>query len=259
MQTDLLAGKTVVVTGGAGLLGREFCGAIAAGGGRAIVADINLAAATEVADKINIRHPQGALAVGLDITEKSSITDAFASVVARTGTINAIVNNAYPRNHNYGRKLENVEFEDFTENLSLHLGGYFLVSQQAAQLFLTLGGGTIVNMSSIYGIMAPRFSIYVDTPMTMPVEYAAIKSGVVQLTRYFAQYYKGKNIRVNAISPGGIEDGQPEAFLNAYRSHCDGKGMLDTSDLTGTLIFLLSDMSRHINGQNIVVDDGFSL
>lgn len=259
MQTNLLSGKTVLVTGGAGLLGRTFCNAIAASGGCAIVADINLAAATEVANEINVRNPRGALAIGFDITSKSSITNAFAAAVAETRTIDAVVNNAYPRNRNYGRPLESVEFEDFTENLSLHLGGYFLVSQQAAQLFLTQGGGTIVNMSSIYGIMAPRFSIYADTSMTMPVEYAAIKSGVVQLTRYFAQYFKGKNIRVNAISPGGIEDGQPETFLNAYRSHCAGKGMLDTADLAGTLVFLLSDMARHINGQNIIVDDGFSL
>lgn len=259
MQTGLLAGKTVLVTGGAGLLGREFCGAIATSGGRAVVADINVAAAHAVADEINARHPLGALAVALDITSKSSITDAFAAVASQFGSVDAVVNNAYPRNRNYGRDLEDVEFEDFTENLSLHLGGYFLVSQQAAKLFLTLGGGTIVNMSSIYGVMSPRFSIYADTPMTMPVEYAAIKSGVVQLTRYFAQYYKGKNIRVNAISPGGIEDGQPDSFLSAYRSFCASKGMLDTTDLTGTLIFLLSDMARYINGQNIVVDDGFSL
>lgn len=259
MQTDLLSGKTVLVTGGAGLLGRTFCNAIAESGGCAIVADINLAAAIEVADEINVRNPQGALAIEFDITSKSSIKHAFAAVMAETRTIDAVVNNAYPRNRNYGRKLESVEFEDFTENLSMHLGGYFLVSQQATQLFLTQGGGNIVNMSSIYGTMAPRFSIYAGTTMTMPVEYAAIKSGVVQLTKYFAQYYKGKNIRVNAISPGGIEDGQPDAFLSAYRSHCAGKGMLDVEDLTGTLIFLLSDMARHVNGQNIIVDDGFAL
>ena len=93
----------------------------------------------------------------------------------------------------------------------------------------------------------------------MPVEYSAIKSGVLHLTRYFAQYLKGTQIRVNAISPGGIKDGQPESFLRAYASFCATKGMLDPSDLTGSLTFLLSDMSQYITGQNIVVDDGFSL
>jgi NAD(P)-dependent dehydrogenase (short-subunit alcohol dehydrogenase family) len=95
--------------------------------------------------------------------------------------------------------------------------------------------------------------------MTTPVEYAAIKSGMLHLTKYMAKYFKGKNIRVNAISPGGILDGQPREFLSEYNQKCLTKGMLDGCDLSGTLVFLLSDMSMYINGQNIVVDDGFSL
>ena len=95
--------------------------------------------------------------------------------------------------------------------------------------------------------------------MTVPVEYAAIKSGMLHLTKYMAKYLKGKNIRVNAISPGGILDSQPKEFLSEYNKQCSTKGMLDSNDLNGTLIFLLSDMSSYINGQNIIVDDGFSL
>ena len=117
----------------------------------------------------------------------------------------------------------------------------------------------MINMSSIYGVMAPRFEVYQGTPMTMPVEYAAIKSGLLHLTRYFAQYLKGSNIRVNALSPGGILDRQPEAFLARYRALCADKGMLNPSDLAGSLVFLLSDLSRHVDGQNLIVDDGFSL
>jgi len=107
--------------------------------------------------------------------------------------------------------------------------------------------------------MAPRFEVYADTPMTMPVEYAAIKSSIIHLTRYFAQYFKGCGIRCNAISPGGILDRQPESFLEAYKSHCAEKGMLDAGDMCGPLIFLLSDDAKFINGQNLIVDDGFSL
>ena len=95
--------------------------------------------------------------------------------------------------------------------------------------------------------------------MTMPVEYAAIKAGVEHLTRYFAQYFKGKGVRVNSLSPGGILAEQPDAFLGAYRSHCASKGMLAPEDLCGALIFLLSDAAQHIQGQNLIVDDGFSL
>jgi len=95
--------------------------------------------------------------------------------------------------------------------------------------------------------------------MTMPVEYACIKSAIIHLTKYMAKYFKGWNVRVNCISPGGILSGHPEQFLRNYNKHCLTKGMLDTEDVVGTLIFLLSDMSKYINGQNIVVDDGFCL
>jgi NAD(P)-dependent dehydrogenase (short-subunit alcohol dehydrogenase family) len=125
--------------------------------------------------------------------------------------------------------------------------------------FQKQGYGNIINISSIYGAMAPKFEIYDNTEMTMPVEYAAIKSGMLHLTKYMAKYFKGKNIRVNAISPGGILNNQPSEFLSKYNQNCSTKGMLDAKDLNGTLIFLLSDMSNYINGQNIVVDDGFTL
>jgi NAD(P)-dependent dehydrogenase (short-subunit alcohol dehydrogenase family) len=95
--------------------------------------------------------------------------------------------------------------------------------------------------------------------MTMPVEYACIKSGIISLTKYIAKYYKGYNIRANCISPGGIYNNQPEEFVRKYNSYCLNKGMLNKEDINGTLIFLLSDMSKYINGQNIVIDDGFSL
>jgi NAD(P)-dependent dehydrogenase (short-subunit alcohol dehydrogenase family) len=95
--------------------------------------------------------------------------------------------------------------------------------------------------------------------MTMPVEYAAIKSAVVQLTRYMARYCRGMNIRVNALSPGGIIDGQVAVFIDRYKAHCLNKGLLEAGDVVGALVFLLSDAAQFINGQNIVVDDGFTL
>lgn len=255
----MLTDKVVVITGGAGFLGRQFCSTVAEQRGVAVVADIEIEAATRVAKQISATHTGRADAILLDITCQDSVKSLIAKLQDRYGRIDAVVNNAYPRNRNYGRKLEDVTYEDFCENVGLHLGGYFLVAQQFALFFREQGGGNIINMSSIYGVMAPRFKVYADTPMTMPVEYAAIKSGVVHLTRYFAQYFKTDGIRVNCISPGGILDGQPEAFLQAYNSYCGTKGMLDPKDICGSLLFLLSDVSKHITGQNLVVDDGFSL
>jgi NAD(P)-dependent dehydrogenase (short-subunit alcohol dehydrogenase family) len=255
----MLQGKNIVITGGAGLLGRQFCMAVAENGGVAIVADRDIESAKRVTDGIVFTHPGRAVAEVLDITDKASVLQLIDRLSQRYGRIDALVNNAYPRNSNYGRKLEEVTYEDFCENVGLHLGGYFLVAQQFGLLFREQGGGNIVNMASIYGAMAPRFEIYEGTPMTMPVEYAAIKAGVIQLTLYFAKYFMASGVRVNTLSPGGILDNQPESFLKAYNKHCGTKGMLNCRDVIKPLMFLLSDASKHITGQNLIIDDGFSL
>lgn len=254
----MLNNKVIVVTGGAGLLGRRFCVGAAEHSGLIIVADLNFAAAERVAEEIKANGGR-AEAATLDITDADSLNALIASLHARHGRIDAIVNNAYPRNKNWGRKLEDVAYVDFCQNVSLHLGGYFLAAQQFALYFREHGGGNIVNMASIYGTMAPRLEIYAETPMTMPVEYAAIKSAIIQITRYFAQYFKADGVRCNALSPGGILDQQPEAFLKKYNSHCGSKGMLEAQDIVGTLVYLLSDASKYMTGQNLIVDDGFSL
>jgi NAD(P)-dependent dehydrogenase (short-subunit alcohol dehydrogenase family) len=248
MSTDaLLRDKVVVITGGAGLLGRAFCRTVTESGGIAIVADLKDGAAGE-----GEFHR-------VDINDAGSLDDLLEGVKRRYGRIDALVNNAYPRNERYGRKFEEVTREDLCDNVALHLGGYFLASQKFIGHFRSQGHGNIVNMSSVYGYLAPRFGIYEDTSMTMPVEYALIKAGVLQLTKYLARYLAGQRIRVNAISPGGIEDGQPASFQEAYRAFCLNKGMLETRDICGALLFLLSDLSAFVNGQNLVVDDGFSL
>lgn len=254
----MLKDKVIVVTGGAGLLGRRFSTAIAEVRSKLIVADLNFQNAENFAKKLCDQGFDAEPGV-IDITSLESISALIANVHERFGKIDAVVNNAYPRNSNYGRKLEEVTYSDFCENISLHTGGYFQVMQQFALYFKRVGGGNIVNLASIYGCIAPRFEVYEGTAMTMPVEYAAIKSSVLHLTRYFAQYYKTSGIRVNALSPGGIIDQQPQSFINRYKAHCGAKGMLDSADITGALLFLLSDASRHMTGQNLIVDDGFTL
>jgi NAD(P)-dependent dehydrogenase (short-subunit alcohol dehydrogenase family) len=251
--------KIIVVTGGAGVLGRSFARAIAEQGGIAVVADIDTEASNRVAEEILSSYRGRVLAASLDITVKESVCALIADIKEKYGHIDAVVNNAYPRNCNYGRKLEEVTYADFCANTSLHLGGYFLVAQQFGLYFRAQGAGNIINMSSIYGTKAPRFELYAGTPMTMPVEYAAIKAAIIQLTCYFAQYFKGDHIRVNSLSPGGISGNQPDSFLKAYNAFCNEKGMLDPVDITGSLLFLLSDESKYVTGQNIIVDDGFNL
>lgn len=256
----MLNSQVVVVTGGAGLIGQEFVQAIVEQNGVAIIADINEEIGLRVKEELSKKLASESIEfIKLDITSKLSLQNCIKFLDEKYGKIDALINNAYPRNKNFGRDVFEIEYEDFCENTNMNLGGYFLSTQQFAKYFIQQGYGNIVNMSSIYGVVAPRFEIYKNTNMTNAIEYAAIKGGLLHLTKYFAKYFKGQNIRINAISPGGIFDNQPEPFLNAYKGQCLNKGMLDKSDLKGTLTYLLSDMSKYVNGQNIIVDDGFCL
>ena len=256
----MLKKKVIVITGGAGLIGQAFIKAVIEQNGIAIIADIHEKVGKEL--KINLSQEFNTTNVEflkVDITSKHSLNKCIKYLNRKYQRIDALVNNAYPRNSNYGKHFFDVDYRDFVENLGLNLGGYFLTSQQFAKYFEKQGYGNIVNISSVYGIIAPKFEIYHNTEMTMPVEYAVIKSGLIHLTKYMAKYFKGKNIRINSISPGGILDNQPKDFLKQYKQQCLTKGILDPNDISGTLIFLLSDVSSFLSGQNIVVDDGFCL
>ena len=141
----------------------------------------------------------------------------------------------------------------------MNLGSSFLFMQECARYFKSNNVEfSLVNIGSIYGVVAPKFELYNNTNMTSPVEYSAIKSGLIHLSRYVAKYVGDSRFRVNLVSPGGIRDAQPIEFLTAYGMETLGKGMLDVSDIIGSIIFLLSSSSEFINGQNIIVDDGFS-
>lgn len=255
----MLDKKVIVITGGAGLLGQVFVKGVMQQGATVVIADLNQEIALQQMELLQAESVGAVAFVQMNICDKKSISQAIESITTQFGKIDALVNNAYPRNANYGRPLMDVEYEDFCDNTNLHLGGYFLTSQQFCKHFLEQGYGNIVNIASIYGVVAPKFELYKDTSMTMPVEYAVIKSGVIHLTKYFAKSFKGKNIRVNCLSPGGILDAQPTPFLQAYKAACINKGMLDKNDILGSLLYLLSDMSQYLNGHNLIVDDGFTL
>lgn len=252
----LLKDKVILVVGAGGLLGREIVHAVVREGGQVVAADVDADLLKPLADELG---QDSVLPVRMDITDKSSIEQVFEIAEETWGEVTGAVNTAYPRNKNYGRKALEVTYEDFCENVSLHLGGYFLFMQQCAVYSQKRNiEFSLVNMSSIYGSIAPRFDIYNKTDMTMPVEYAAIKSAVQHTTSYYNAYMKGVPFRANCVSPGGIENGQPANFLKAYRDKSRIKGMLSCDDVLGTVIYLLSDLSKYVVSQNIVVDDGFS-
>lgn len=259
MENAMLTNKIVVVTGGAGLLGRQFCKKIIDNKGIVIIADISNDLGLKVQKEIDPDMSQS-LFVPMDITSKESISQAIEQIHHKYGRIDSLVNNAYPRTKQWGEtNFYTLDFEDFCENMKLQLGGYVLTSQQFALYFKKQGFGNIISMSSIMGVYAPKFENYEGTNMDSQIEYSIIKAGINHMTRWMAKYLANTGIRVNAIAPGGILDNQPQSFLEKYRKCCTSKGMLDSEDINGTLLYLLSDMSKYVNGQVIVVDDGWGL
>lgn len=256
-----LQNKTIVVVGAAGRIGQDIVQAILAAGANVVALDRHVGGLDSPRE--SALAGGGRLVPGLvDMTDRTSIERALAVAEAEFGGLDGAVNTAYPRNVRYGRHFFDVEYADFCENTGLHMGGYFLFMQACARNTLERQRPfSLVNLSSIYGSMAPRFDVYADTAMTMPVEYAAIKAGLEHMTRYVNAYMKGRQsgFRANCVSPGGILAGQDERFLARYGEHCLSKGMLDAADVTGAIVFLLSDASRYLAGQNLIVDDGFSI
>jgi NAD(P)-dependent dehydrogenase (short-subunit alcohol dehydrogenase family) len=249
----------VIVLLGAGLIGRTIINALHKKNSTIIVGDINVTPVKEWINNYCNNSNKNIQILEVDINSKKSIKNLIKIVSEEFGKIDAIVNSTYPRNKAYGKDFMKVKYEDFNENINLNLGSIFLVAKYFGKYFSKQGHGNIINFSSIYGVTAPKFDIYNGTKMTMPIEYAAIKSAIIHLTKYLATYFKNKNIKVNCISPGGILDNQPESFLKKYNQYCLNKGMLDKENLEGVVLFLLSEHSQYINGQNIIVDDGFTL
>ncbi|MDB9892090.1 oxidoreductase [Amylibacter sp.] len=259
METQFLNEKIIIVVGGLGLLGREFVNGILENGGCAVVADVDRSKFDLFSTTVNSAYQKKLDYLKIDITCENSINQVIETVNSKNGKIDAVVNTAYPKSRAYGSSLETVTYLDFCENLNLNIGGYFLVLKCFSQFFKTQGNGNIISLASVYGVISPRFDVYEGLSMTMPVEYSAIKSALIHLNKYFMRHYEGAGIRFNCISPGGVLDGQDQKFLDRYNKYAYSKGMLDASDVVGTLIYLLSDFSKFVNGQNIIVDDGWSV
>ena len=265
LKPKILKDKVIIIVGGLGLIGRAFVGSILDHGASCIIADIKKKDGETFEKLMKNSNPCCQVEFfNLDITSKKSIIELLGYAKDKFGKVDAVVNTSYPKNKSWGVKFEDVEFGDFSENSMLHLGGYFLFAQQAGIFFKKQKHGNIINIASIQGIRAPKFDTYYgfkinNKEMTSPAEYSMFKAGIIHLTSFIAKYYKGYNIRCNCISPGGIKANQPKEFLDRYKTHCLNKGMLDPEDLCGTLVYLLSDLSIFVNGQNIVVDDGWSL
>ena len=261
-----LANKVVVVTGGAGLLGQVFCQALVDVGAHVAIVDLDLASAETVAKRINKSEAQKVVAVGSDITSPESVTQMIANVVKQLGRIDVLVNNAASKGSSLDAFFES--FEDYSlktwrEVMSVNIDGLFLVAQAVGKQMKKQGGGSIIQTSSIYGVVAPDQRIYEGSeyngrPINTPAVYSASKSAVNGLTNYLATYWASSKIRVNSLTPGGIASGQNSEFNKKYSNRVPLGRMGEASELVGALIYLASDASSYVTGQNLIVDGGLS-
>lgn len=253
----MLMNKKVLVVGAGGLLGAQLVNELLNNNSKVVAVDLNVEVMRERLCLAGVNVNDASLVLSeANITDECGLQKLFSMHSDLDGAVNC----SYPRNKNYGRHFFDVAIEDFNENVTLNLGSAFLLMQQCAKYFNNQKRNfSLVNISSIYGVVAPKFEIYQNTKMTMPVEYAAIKSGLIHLSKYVTKYVSDSRFRVNLVSPGGILDAQPQSFLDEYKRLTLGTGMLQPKDILGAIVFLLSDQSKYMNGQNLIVDDGFSL
>jgi NAD(P)-dependent dehydrogenase (short-subunit alcohol dehydrogenase family) len=263
-----LTGKVALVTGGAGLLGTEFCRTLAQAGASVAIVDLNAETCQTLAlDLTSCGHT--ALAVRTDITDPDQVQVMLNTVLDKHGRLDILVNSAAldpkfdPGHDQPGSSgaFEDYPLDAWKQALDVNLTGMFLVCQAGVRPMLAQGQGVIINVCSMYGLVGPDQRLYQregQPARFKPVYYSVTKAGVLGLTKYLATYYAGKNIRVNALTPGGVFNGHDEAFLQEYAARAVLGRMAGKDEMNGALLFLASQASSYMTGANLVVDGGWT-
>lgn len=267
-----LRGKVAVVTGALGLLGREHCRALAEAGADIVATDLDQDACTAFAEEITENRGGGgnrAMGIGANVTDRGSVRALLDAALEKFGRVDVLVNNAAindmfenPAMAGELSKFENYPLEMFQRSLDVNITGMFLCSQIIGAEMARAGSGSIINVASTYGIVAPDQSLYRRPDGTQTfyksAAYPVTKGAVISFTRFLAAYWGERNIRVNTLSPGGVENSQDEYFIRQYSARTPLGRMARPNDYQGALIFLASDASAYMTGANLVVDGGWT-
>ena len=262
-----LNGKVAVVTGGAGILGQNFCMGLSELGANVAVVDINLDKASETAKIISNLHKGNIHGFACDVSDPSSVKEMVEEVVSEFGEINILHNNAACKSDNldaFFAPFEEYTLDQWREIMSVNIDGMFLVAQAVGNQMIKQGkGGSIIQTSSIYGVMAPDQSIYegsfyLDRKINTPAVYTTSKAAVIGLTKHLASYWADYDIRVNTLTPAGGESGQNDEFIKRYSARVPMNRMAGESEIVGALLYLASNASSYVTGQNIIVDGGLN-
>jgi NAD(P)-dependent dehydrogenase (short-subunit alcohol dehydrogenase family) len=258
--------RVAIVTGGAGLLGKEFCRTLAEAGAGVVVADLDETAAQRVAESLQSEGWQ-AVSVKVDVTAPDSVRAMVAQTLSIYNRLDILVNSAAldpkfdPQHGGHSNTFEDYPIELWNQALAVNLTGVFLCCQAVIPSMLRQGKGVIINLASIYALTAPDQRLYQHSgqpPQYKPAYYPVTKAGVLGLTAYLAAYYGRQNIRVNALTPGGVYNQHDDEFVHSYSARTMLGRMAHKDDLNGALLFLASDASQYMTGANLIVDGGWS-
>lgn len=246
--------RVALVTGGAGIYGVHITRALAEAGASVIVASRNIEQCVKVADGF-CGEGLKVTAAQLDLGSAESIQALREEIVGKFGRLDILFNNAVARS---GGDPSTVTEEDWVSAMKINSTGFFLSCKIFGEQMIKQRSGVMVNISSIYGVVGPNFNIYEGTDITSPANYAFAKGGMINFTRYAASYYGRFGIRVNCISPGGFLTDQPDVFIANYSKQTPLGRMATDDDIKGAAVFLASDASSYITGQNLMVDGGWT-
>lgn len=263
-----LEGKTALVTGGGGILGRGFCRMLAGHGARVAVVDVSAKAAQEAVKAIHEELPAARLAaLECDVADAASVTSMVDAATRQLGPIDILCNNAATKTNDldaFFAPFEEYTLQTWRDVMAVNLDGMFLVAQAVGKRMVERQrGGSIVQTASIYGVVGPdqrvyEGSFYMNRQISSPAVYSASKAGVIGLTKYLAAYWGAHGIRVNTLTPGGVESGQNGTFQQRYSARVPLARMALRNEIEAALLFLASDESSYITGQNLIVDGGLT-
>jgi NAD(P)-dependent dehydrogenase (short-subunit alcohol dehydrogenase family) len=259
-----LTGEIAVLTGGAGILGARFADALAQHGARVALLEHDIDAAREVARAVNARHGERAAAYDADVGERAALKQARMRIEAEFGAATVLINNAATKSPNFFEPFETFPLHDWEQVMRVNATGVMLCCQEFGGGMAERGRGSIVNLLSIYGIVAPDQRIYEGSSyegraINTPAVYSASKAAVWGLTRYLAAYWGHRGVRVNAVTPGGVFSGQNDAFVQRYSARVPLGRMAQRDELTGAVVYLASPASSYVTGHNLVVDGGLTV
>ncbi|HEX3773268.1 MAG TPA: SDR family oxidoreductase [Polyangiaceae bacterium] len=262
-----LSGKVAVVTGALGLLGREHCAALAAAGARVVVTDLDGAACAAFADELAAKSGVKALGFGANITEPDAVEALTESTLRAFDRVDVLVNNAaiddkFSSESAEDSRFEHYSLERFRRSLEVNVLGTFLCAQRIGRRMAARGSGSIINVASTYGVVAPQQDLYLRADGSQAFfkgpAYPTSKGAVLQFTRFLASYWGNAGVRVNALSPGGVAQDPDPHFRAEYAARTPLRRMAAPSDYRGAVVFLASEASSYMTGANLIVDGGWT-